>query len=335
MLKRVKVLIIVCSILLLLAVFLGVWFFGASYKDFPAKDRFAIPGLDTDFMPQGICRVDHKGVWLVTGYMWKGGPSRVYVIDEISGEAKKYFTLTDTDGATKLTGHLGGIANSGNHIWISSERYVYHFYYESVSAIHDGGTINVVDKFDSGTGADFCYCNDEVLVVGEFYREQNYKVEGHELIRDDGETNYAYALAFKLGNGKYGLDIDSTGTVKPVIAYSLPNLVQGFCLTPDNKIVLSTSYALPKGEILVYDMNLPENVRSAGKITILDTEVNLIPLWTDKATQAVKCPNMCEGLDYYNGEIFVLYESAAHFYRTFTRTRNKYVQSFKISDLAE
>ena len=82
-------------------------------------------------------------------------------------------------------------------------------------------------------------------------------------------------------------------------------------------------------------MNLPENVRSAGKITILDTEVNLIPLWTDKATQAVKCPNMCEGLDYYNGEIFVLYESAAHFYRTFTRTRNKYVQSFKISDLAE
>lgn len=333
MLKRVKILIIVGAVVLVLAIALGVWYFGAAYPDFPAKDRFKIPGLDVDFMPQGICRVDAKGVWLVSGYMWKGGASRVYVVDEISGEAKKYFTLTDVDGSTKLTGHFGGIASSGNELWVASEGYVYHFYYDRVSAIHDGGTINVVDRFDSETGADFCYCNDEVLIVGEFYREKKYAVKGHELTRDDGEINHAYALAFKLGDGKYGLDTDSTGAVKPVIAYSLPDLVQGFCITVDNKIVLSTSYSLPSSNLYVFDMNLTSYTRPAGKITILDTEVNLVALWADKATQAVKVSNMSEGLEFYNGEVYVLYESAAHFYRNFTRTRNEYVQSFKLSDL--
>lgn len=327
MTKAGKILTIFGFICLAFASFLSIWYLGASYPDFSYSERFEIPGLKYGFVPQGICRIDGQKLWLVSGYMADGTDSRVYLVDEKTGKVQKYFTLLD--GSLALNGHFGGIACSGDDVWVVSEGTVYHFYTSDIFEVSDGRQVKVVDKFDSQTKADFCFANEDVLVVGEFNRDGKYGTQGHELLRDDGQINKAYAVVFGVGNGKYGLKTDNLGRLSPLAVYSLPDKVQGFCMA-GNKIVLSTSYNLADSKIYVFDTQIGGVVAGAGQVSIMNSTVQLLALWADRATQTITAPAMSEGLDYFDGQVYMNFESACAKYKLFNRTRTKHVLSFKI-----
>lgn len=128
---------ILFSIVVALAIFLLIWFWGDSYADF---DEFSmgveIPGLDEGAVPQGLAsyytgytlenedgttRTGKQDYYFISAYM-KSGPSRIYVTGEKTGYVG-YVTMT-LDGED-FTGHCGGVATSGSTLWVASDGFVY------------------------------------------------------------------------------------------------------------------------------------------------------------------------------------------------------------------
>ena len=92
---------------------------------------FEVPGLEDDFIPQGICYVEELGMFAISGYMpddENGNErySRIYVVNPDTNESKMFII-------NKFTGHAGGIASNGKDIWVSSggsttsNGKIYHF----------------------------------------------------------------------------------------------------------------------------------------------------------------------------------------------------------------
>ena len=122
------------AVVLFLGIFLLMWYFGDSYKDFKRfRKEFAIEGLDDGAVPQGMTsyysvytdgELDDKGqpvnkkqnYFLVSSYMNNGSASRIYVTGETTGYVG-YVTLQNEDGSYH-TGHVGGIATNGAYLWV-------------------------------------------------------------------------------------------------------------------------------------------------------------------------------------------------------------------------
>lgn len=133
--KKLKITaIVIFTIVVFLAIFIVLWYFGDSYKDFADfntikvdGETLEIPGLDEGAVPQGIANYttaytytgedgaeqqSQQEYLFISAYM-KEGPSRIYVTGTRTGYVG-YVTLKNEDG-TDYTGHAGGIATSCNN----------------------------------------------------------------------------------------------------------------------------------------------------------------------------------------------------------------------------
>ena len=93
---------------------------------------------------------------------------------------------------------------------------------------------------------------------------------------------------------------------KPNKIYSIRDKVQGFCITPEGKIVLSASYGITNSIFYVY--NEADAVDSG--LTFLDAPV----YYLTNHLKEIQAPAMSEGLDYSEGKIYTMYESACDKY---------------------
>mgnify|MGYP003319314066 CR=1 FL=1 len=99
----------------------------------------------------------------------------------------------------------------------------------------------------------------------------------------------------------------------PLWVYSLRNKVQGFCVTDNGTIVLSTSQSFYSSEYYIYNK---ENIRKSEKEYVYEEENNKsLPLYIlDNPSNVIKGTCMSEDLSYYNGKVFTLTESACNKY---------------------
>ena len=292
--KGVKITIsVISSVLALILIFLAVYFFWPWNRDFfeKADKEFAIPGLDTTFVPQGMTRIDAGGDIVISGYMSDGSPSRFYVLDGETKTIKKYFTL-DIDGKD-YKGHAGGVASYGNYIYTSSvmddgNGYVFEFYLSDLNNVTSGYEISVRKSYHTYNTADYLFVKDDLLWVGEFHRDKKYQTkESHWITTRSGELNKAVVFAFEL-NKSSGIISDS-----PSKALSTRSLCQGVEVTQDGKFVMSTSYSLPDSTLYYYDSVLDEDNDSTIDVCM----VRNIPLWFlyNKALiSSKKIPSMSE-----------------------------------------
>ncbi len=203
------------TVIVALAIFLLIWFWGDSYSDF---DEFRvsteIPGLNEGAAPQGLANYsatysytdkngDNKSgtqqYYFISAYM-KEGASRIYVSGEKTGY-EGYVTVNNEDGEP-FYGHCGGIATNGSTLWVASDSTVYvakrsatsytniakeiiEKAQENSKNLEDGAEddellgIQFTASFNANCGADFCFYYDsdstDKLYVGEFYRKGNYE----------------------------------------------------------------------------------------------------------------------------------------------------------------
>ena len=227
---------------------------------------------------------------------------------------EKYITLKYDN--TILLGHFGGIAISGDYCFVASDKMVYRFLYTDISNTQSGESVTVIDCFKPGNGADFILTYNNQLIVGEFYLEKKYETnEAHHIELFNGEKNYALAYIYNINQNKE-FGIEST---TPIAALSLPKKVQGMNITSDGKIILSTSYSLPKSELFIY-----ENVFNETTDITLTIQNNNIPVYILDETALIKsisAPAMSEELASVDGQIYVLFESNCAKYRIFNRER--------------
>ena len=266
-------------------------------KHFIYSDYYSIktdicknPGLNDGFVCQGIAASEQNNVILVCGYMKDKSNSRIYVTDF---ESNSYYVELTRDGE-KYTGHAGGLAITGDTVYIANAKKIYSFPLESVLSASNGDIVDIGSGTKVNTNASFVYTDEEYLYVGEFHDGGKYVIKNHEHETAEG-THYAICT-------KYSLNDLNT----PVAVYTLRNNVQGVCFTPQGQVVLSTSYGLTDTVYYVYDL---VNATDSG-LTFDGAPV----YYLDNLEKEIHGPAMGEDLDFYDGKIITLTESASQKY---------------------
>lgn len=244
------------------------------------------PGLDDGFVCQGICVSEENGVILVSGYMADKSNSRIYVTDF---ESNSYFVELTRNGGEKYTGHAGGIALTGDTVYISNGSKLYVFSLTDVLNAKNGEKVDIGEGVKVSSAASFVYADEEYVYVGEFNNpaeEQKEHIygENHSIIE------------------KYSHD----DLENPVKIYSIGDYAQGVCFTPDGKVILSTSYGLTSTVYYVYN---EADATDTGEM------LDGAPVYMlGECVREVNGPAMGEDLDYYNGKVITLTESASNKY---------------------
>ena len=266
-------------------------------KHFIYSDYYSIktdicknPGLNDGFVCQGIAVSEENNVILVCGYMKDKTNSRIYVTDF---DSNSYYVEL-TRGGEKYTGHAGGLAITGDTVYIANAKKIYSFPLSSVLSASNGDIVDIGSGTKVNTNASFVYTDEENLYVGEFHDGGKYVIENHEHETAEG-THYAICTKYALS------DLET-----PIAVYTLRNNVQGICFTPNGKVVLSTSYGLTDTIYYVYDL---DSAADSG-LTFDGAPV----YYLDDLEKEIHGPAMGEDLDYFNGRIITLTESASQKY---------------------
>lgn len=279
----------------------------AIYKDYYSvkTDVCGNPGLTDGFVCQGIAASEENGVILVSGYMADDSASRIYVT---TTDSESYYVQLKK-GDKDFTGHAGGVATTGDKVYVASGNKIWTLSLTEILAAENGDFVDVGEGVKVNNEASFVYTDEQYLYVGEFHDGGKYNIVGHENQTAEG-THYAICT-------KYSLDDLST----PVKVYSIRNKVQGICFTPDGKVVMSTSYGLADSVYYVYNES---EATDSGKT------MDGAPLYyLDSLKAEMKGPAMGEDLDFYDGEIITMTESASNKY-----IFGKFFFAYKIFKLA-
>lgn len=247
------------------------------------------PGLNDGFVCQGIAANEANNVFIVSGYMKDHSASRLYITDKNN---ESYFVSLSSNGKA-FKGHAGGVATTGDNIYLASGDTIYTFSLSEVLNSENGAIIDIGEGIEVNNQASFVYTDETHLYVGEFHDGENYITE-HPYQTNDGKY---YAII-----SRYPLNDLS----KPNKIYSIRNKVQGACFTPDGKVVLSTSYGLTSSVFYVYN--------EADAVDSGQTLDGAPVYYLNNCLNEIKGPAMSEDLDYYDGKVITLFESACDKY---------------------
>lgn len=315
--KRLKTAL---TVVLSLILFVIVLFFGMrGYFRLPVKDfysvserAFKIPAIGKGFVPQGFCYDGEKQVFLVSGYSSKDKPSSIHVVDRASGKTLKAVELLNEDGSPNK-GHAGGIAQFKDWVYVagSSDCCLYVYSYSEISG--EAKQVKPIGEFSLKTSdnnyvkASFVSAMDGKLVVGEFYREPNYKtLDSHKITSKNGEKFGGLAVEFML-NEKYEYGI----VPNPMRAYALPDEVQGIHFSGDT-IYLSVSYGLKHSYVYEYSTSLLEKAEPIELLTHKNLELNILN--QGARINSYKLMPMSEEITVVDGKLYVMSEFACNKY---------------------
>lgn len=292
------------------------------FKDFENKSEksFSIPGLNKDYVPQGLCYNKNKKLYLFCGYMTDKSNSKIFILDE-NGSLVKEINLLKKDG-NKYSGHAGGISSVGEHVYISNASKIFHVSLSSLLNCENEGYVQFDGEFKVPTRSSFCFANDNYLLVGEYTepKGKSYSTdESHHFTKND-VTNKALCVAYKIDeNQEFGVDVS-----KVEYSLSLPSYVQGIALDEQNNIYLSESHGISFSYLESYKVDF-----SKEDGTFDDSKLYF--LGKDNLVSKIKMPPMSEEIDYVDGTIIVNYESASKKYGIFNIWKNYNIIKYTIN----
>lgn len=301
--KKTILTIAICIVAFLLLYTLLCYSTPLFYSEFMSNSEklINIPGLSSGFIPQGICYCEKLNAYLCCGY-YKNSPSMIYVIDN-DGNVKSLYL--EKENGDSYTGHAGGISTTNEHVYISNQKKAFHIPLDAIENALDGDTVAFDGHFDVGVNASFTFANEEFFFIGEYANGDSYKTrDENHLVTADGSNHNAIIYGYKIDlSFPYGVD-----TTKPVIALSVRDIVQGFCVTTSGKYVLSTSAGLSNSHFYIYDCS---NVTTSDYITYDGNDIPLYYLDSTTLVDTVVLPHMSEDLDYHDGMVCVGFEAGA------------------------
>ena len=256
------------------------------------------PGLGDGFVCQGVCASEENGKILVCGYMDDKSNSRVYIVDIESGE---YYHVKLTSDGNLYKGHAGGIATSGDYVYIANGSKLYTFSITSLLGAGDGDYVDIGSGVPVNNAASYVYCDEEYIYVGEFHDVDGGYYKEHTL--DGGDKVNGIVTKYTHSSVR---DYDGENAPTPELIYTLPAKVQGICFTPDGRIILSTSRGVNHSYFYVYNQ---ADCTDSGDTLDGITVYNL-----GECKNEIKAPAMSEDLDWYDGKVITIYESASNKY---------------------
>lgn len=281
---------IVISLLLIIVILFNIIKFPIYAEYYSIKTDICVnPGLNDGFICQGITACEDENKFFVSGYMKDKSNSRIYITNV---DNESYYVKLIQNGEL-FNGHVGGIATTNGNVYLANDNKVYVFTVNDLINAKPYSNIEIGDGIEVNNSASFIYTDDKYIYVGEFHDGGKY-VTNHIYETNDGEYHAIVS--------RYDVD-DLT---KPNLIYSIRNKVQGICFTPDNRVILSTSYGLASSTYYIYD--LEDSINSGN--TLDGAPV----YYLDNVKKEIKGPAMSECLDYYDGKVITLTESASNKY---------------------
>lgn len=260
-----------------------------------SKEIAQIPGINSGTTPQGLAFSDTEDVYLTTSYSCKG--SYLYAFGE-SVEGVLALALYEDDNP--FTGHVGGVATSGSNVYIADGGHIYVIDLDTQVLNNTTGQIDIGNGYEVNNNASFVFANEQFLYVGEFHDAKHNYVCEHPY----GENN---AIVSQYNISFFATNYDGIGSVVPLANISIRDQVQGFAVSDDGTIILSTSYGIASSRFFIYEpsmLSFSGEVLYSAPLLVLDTP-----------TDVIQAPPMMEDLDFdADGNLIVFNESACNKY---------------------
>ena len=286
-----------------------------------ATAEYVVPGLKQGFVPQGMDVWEAEGVLLISGYFKDTKNSQSSVIFAVSLDSGKlvgeYF-LKNADGSY-YTGHAGGLAVTPYNLYFSEGAALHRIPLSIIKALNGKGEISVVEKISVPVRASFCNYSDGILWVGDFYYGTSYPTDEYRhMTNRDGKQYCAWSVGYYLADSedeftdeKYNANLPYA---TPDTVLSIDERIQGFAVVGDY-IALSQSYGRTSNSTVYLYKNVTKTEAAHTSVTLNGKSV---PVWfLDSAALSEKYTTlpMSEGLAVYNGELYILFESGASYYK--------------------
>lgn len=292
------------------------------YKPFTdvASPAFPIPALAADYVPQGMCYSQALGCFALA-YYYPGGkrPSLLALVDAESRQFVKSVYLLKP-GGMPYTGHAGGTAAWGGHVWVTSESRAWRLAAQDLREARDGGAVRFLDSFRPASRGGIAFVAEGMLWIGDSY----FHGKSQSLPDDhlDAETgNRAWCVGYPLSEsaplGVKGIHSATTGVVVPKFVLSIPDSAQGGCTATTGEFMLSVSFT-PFAPSWLWVYPTLRGILEQPPKREATIDKRQVPLWVIDPAMAIgkqMLAPMSEGVCEYSGSIYTWYESAALLYR--------------------
>ena len=263
-----------------------------------------IPGLKNgeNMVPQGIAY--YKNKFLITSYFndasGRKKPSMIFVINSTSGKLVEEYKMRYDDGENSfdITGHVGGIAVSGDNIYVADGKYIYYIKAENMNNGIATATarkkISGMNGFSSDVSCSYVTITDGILWTGNFYDgyDSRYK-------KPANSSNNSVVLGFSLnGTGDESEWQAFNQKTQPDVKIDIPDKIENIqCATVYNKkLILTTSFGR-KNTSKLYVTGISDNFK-----------------FMDSTTNTFTGLPMMEGSVIKDGHMYGINESGAYYY---------------------
>ncbi|MBR6314400.1 MAG: hypothetical protein IKR49_07165 [Clostridia bacterium] len=291
----------IAILLTLIVVYLGVFavYGPLRYRTFygAAQQLASYRGIMDGFVPQGMTQYETSGVYLVSGFMSKSKPSRLYVYPP--GEAPRCICLQKPDGSD-YEGHAGGVTAVGGYVYISNAHKLFVLKTADVLAAKDGDTLAFISFIEVPCNASFCSSDGQYLYVGEYHAD-GYETDVTHALTFGDESFAALVFAYPVAPDG-ALEPDAV----PVRVFATPDKVQGVAVDGD-KVYLSRSGAFYPSSLETYTLD-------GAADTVFSYDGNDLPccvLGEARLVRAVPMPHMSEDVEIRGGRLLLGFESCA------------------------
>ncbi len=290
----------ITALFLSVITFISSFFWGMFYPEYAKNSEKVadIPGLSTDFVPQGSTYLADEDIYICCGYMDNDEPSRLYMIKD---SEEKMVLLKREDGSD-YGGHAGGITAAGEYVYISNQHKFFVLKKSDLIEASDGCSAAFIGHIDVPCNASYCSYSGEYIFIGEYHADGYETDESHALKTPDGSSYAALTFGYKINpDAEFGIESEA-----PAVAFSTCDKVQGFA-AENGKAVLSVSGGTMSSKLRIYDIKGD----SDGEFDLGGVKIPLYYLDSGRHTEDMTIPRMSEDIEFVDGKILIAYEAAA------------------------
>ena len=284
--------------------------YGVDYPGIPmdgtnGNPDYCIPGLskNDNMTPQGMTYYAANDWILISAYNPdKSHTNVIFALDASTGSFVAQFNVYNADG-TKNISHIGGIAASGNNLYLTDNNSSISYiplseitYTGSEKDVTIAGTASLKSKLN-GAETSYLSYGDDCIWTGNFYYA---KKDGYN--KKASETNNSLILGFSVsGSNSYEEWNNLNNFANAKYTYKVPDTIDKIqcAVRNEGKLCICSSYGRTSNSTLYYcDTEIVgETIDSAASFN----KKTILP--------------MSEGMFIKDGCLYTLYESACYKYR--------------------
>ena len=258
-------------------------------------ETFDVQGNLSNYVPQGLTYSNTYNIVLQTSYNSNHNVSMLYVIDFETGNLLKQLKLINSDNSVS-TNHVGVITTNEETVWITNDYEINEYSLEEIIKT-ENNYIKSIKNTKLPNRGDFCLYHENILWIGDFFLNPFYKVP----------DNNPLLMGYNIDNIKDDLNYNVPNYIS-----SLPKMVQGMVITPDNKFVFTTSFTPFINSNLIYYNNVLEEKHESYNLN--GHEIPYYKFSKKNFEKNIKLPPMAEGMFNIDNNLYILFENSSNTY---------------------